>query len=122
MVNRILQSALLSDLPTITGTFCTTEENCIDVSKAMMNAVTSHTPDNPINKSSHPSCACAETARSSNRMMTMIKASPPKDAVTPIIVSLASLMGMPQAALVELVALRLSATVQLPALHVATTV
>jgi hypothetical protein len=55
-------------------------------------------------------------------MMTMIKASPPKAAVTPIIVVLASLMGIPYAALVELVALRLSTTVQFPALQVAAAV
>jgi len=55
-------------------------------------------------------------------MMTMIKARPPNDAVIATIVTLASFMGIPQAALVELVALRPSTTVQFPALQVAAAV
>jgi hypothetical protein len=56
------------------------------------------TPESPMSKSSQPSCACAEIARSVIRIMTINNARLPMDAATAMSVALWSRMGMPHAA------------------------
>jgi hypothetical protein len=80
------------------------------------------TPESPINRSSHPSCACAEMNRSMSRIDTIRSANAPMDATGPINVFVLSRMGMPHAAYVSFVACSIETTEQLPALHAATVV
>jgi hypothetical protein len=80
------------------------------------------TPESPINKSSHPSCACAETKRSINRIDTIRSANTPMEATGPISIFVLSRMGMPQTAYVSFVACSTETTEQLLALHAATVV